>query len=172
MAEQQEYWFAARTRKDQELAVRNSLKKIGVKHFLPTQLVTRQLKYRKRQVEVPLIRNLIFVYTTKEHACAIANDYRVPLFYLRDLSTHKILVVPNKQMHDFMFVMDLAPTSVSFDEEEMLIIGTKVQVVKGNFSGIEGELAQIASRTYVLIRIQGVLSATIKVPKSYLRILS
>ena len=66
MSQQQEYWFAARTRKDQELTTRDALEKIGVEYFLPTQFVIRQLKYRRRRVEVPVIRNLIFVHATKE----------------------------------------------------------------------------------------------------------
>ena len=73
MSQQQEYWFAARTRKDQELTTRDALEKIGVEYFLPPQFVIRQLKYRRRRVEVPVIRNLIFVHATKEFACAIAN---------------------------------------------------------------------------------------------------
>ena len=56
MSQQQEYWFAARTRKDQELTTRDALEKIGVEYFLPTQFVIRQLKYRRRRVEVPVKR--------------------------------------------------------------------------------------------------------------------
>ena len=58
MSEQQEYWFAARTKKDQEFSVRNALEKLGIEYFLPTQFVIRQLKYRRRRVEVPLSRIL------------------------------------------------------------------------------------------------------------------
>ena len=48
MSQQQEYWFAARTRKDQELTTRDALEKIGVEYFLPTQFVIRQLKNDKQ----------------------------------------------------------------------------------------------------------------------------
>lgn len=65
MSEQQEYWFAARTKKDQEFSVRNALEKLGIEYFLPTQFVIRQLKYRRRRVEVPVIKNLIFVRPRK-----------------------------------------------------------------------------------------------------------
>jgi ribosomal protein L24 len=44
-----------------------------------------------------------------------------------------------------------------------------VKVVKGDFSGIEGEVATEANKTYVVIRIKGVLVASVKVPKSYLK---
>ena len=131
----------------------------------------RQLKYRRRRVEVPVIKNLIFVRTTKDRAWSITKDDHVPLYYMKDLYTHTLLIVPNKQMEDFKFVMDLAPENVTFDDLP-LTVGTKVQVVKGEFCGIEGELSSLANRTYVVIRIHGVLSASVKVPKSYLRILS
>lgn len=49
-----------------------------------------------------------------------------------------MLVVPDKQMEDFMFVMDLNPDGVSLDSE-ILTVGHKVKVIKGELSGIEGE---------------------------------
>ena len=171
MSEQQEYWFAARTKKDQEFSVRNALEKLGIEYFLPTQFVIRQLKYRRRRVEVPVIKNLIFVRTTKDRAWSITKDDHVPLYYMKDLFTHSMLVVPNKQMEDFIFIMDLNPDGVSFDSEPFAI-GNKVKVIKGDFSGIEGEIATQANKTYVVIRIKGVLVASIKVPKSYLKLIN
>ena len=138
--------------------------------YLPTRSVITQLKYRRKRSEVPVIRNLIFVRATKQTACDLSNVYGVQLFYMKDLFSHSMLVVPNKQMEDFMFVMDLNPDGVSFDNEP-LVVGHKVKVVKGDFCGIEGEVATEANKTYVVIRIKGILSASVKVPKSYLKII-
>lgn len=175
MAQEQKYWFAARLRDKQEFAIRNFLQQLkselDIECYLPTQFVIRQLKYRRKQVEVPVIKNVIFVRATKQDACDIPNKYGVQLFYMRDLLTKGLLVVPDKQMQDFMFVMNLEPESVGFDTES-LTVGSKVQVVKGQFCGVEGELASQANKTYVVIRIKGILSASIKVPKSYLKVIS
>ena len=176
MIDTQKYWFAARTRDKQEFAIRNSLEKLKVEEnldidcYLPTRSVITQLKYRRKRSEVPVIRNLIFVRATKQTACDLSNVYGVQLFYMKDLFSHSMLVVPNKQMKDFMFVMDLNPDGVSFDNEP-LVVGHKVKVVKGDFCGIEGEVATEANKTYVVIRIKGILSASVKVPKSYLKII-
>ena len=129
-----------------------------------------QLKYRRKRSEVPVIRNLIFVRATKQTACDLSNVYSVRLFYMKDLFTHSMLVVPDKQMEDFMFVMDLNPDGVCFDIEP-LTVGRKVKVIKGELSGVEGEVATESNRTYVVIRITGVLVASVKVPKSYLKII-
>lgn len=174
MAERQPYWFAARVRDKQEFAVRDFLQQLkselDIEYYLPTQFVIRQLKYRRKRVEVPVIRNLVFIRATKQTACDIPNKYGVSLFYMRDLLTKGLLVVPDKQMADFMFVMDLDSQKVSFNTDH-LSVGSKVQVVKGEFCGIEGEMACEVNRTYVILRLQGVLSASIKVPKSYLKII-
>ena len=174
MSEQQKYWFAARTRDKQEFAIRDSLEKLktglDLNYYLPTQFVIRQLKYRRKRVEVPVIKNLIFIQATKQDACDISNKYNIQLFYMKDLLTRAMLIVPDKQMQDFIFVMDLDPNGVSFDNDH-LSVGSRVQVVKGDFCGVEGELASEANKTYVVIRIAGVLSASVKVPKSYLRVI-
>ncbi len=174
--ENQKYWFAARTRDKQEFAVRKSLDKLkseenlDIDYYLPTRIVISQLKYRRKRSEVPAIRNLIFIYATKQTACDLSNVYSVRLYYMKDLFTHSMLVVPNKQMKDFMVIMDLNPDGVSFDSEPFAI-GNKVKVIKGDFSGIEGEVVTEANKTYVVIRIKGVLVASVKVPKSYLKII-
>ena len=177
MVETQKYWFAARTRDKQEFAIGKLLEKLksdeklDIDYYLPTKIVISQLKYRRKRSEVPVIRNLIFVCATKQTACDISNVYGVQLFYMKDLFTHSMLVVPDKQMKDFMFVMDLNPDGVSFDNEP-LTIGNKVKVVKGDFRGIEGEITTEANKTYVVIRINGILTASVKVPKSYLKIIT
>ena len=176
MVETQKYWFAARTRDKQEFAIGKFLEKLksnenlDIDYYLPTKIVISQLKHRRKRSVVPVIRNLIFVCATKQTACDISNVYGVRLFYMKDLFTHSMLVVPDKQMKDFMFVMDLNPDGVSFDNEP-LTIGNKVKVVKGDFRGIEGEIATEANKTYVVIRINGILTASVKVPKCYLKII-
>lgn len=176
MADTQKYWFAARTRDKQEFAVCKSLallrekERLDVDYYLPTRMVVTQLKYRRKRSEVPVIRNLVFVRATKQTACDLSNVYGVRLFYMKDLFTRSMLVVPDKQMQDFMFVMDLNPDGVSFDNTS-LVVGDRVRVVKGDLCGVEGEVAVSANRTYVVIRIKDILAASIKVPKSYLKII-
>lgn len=82
-----------------------------------------------------------------------------------------MLIVPDKQMEDFKQIMDLNPDNISFDNE-VLTVGSKVRVMKGNLCGVEGELALEANKTYVIIRIEGVLTASVKVAKSYLKVIS
>lgn len=170
MVENQKCWFAVRTRGKQELTIRDLLQQLelDIEYYLPTQFVMRQLKSRRKRVEVPVVKNIIFIKATKQDACDIPNKYNIPVFYMKNLFTRAMLVVPDKQMEDFMFVMSLGPGRIGFNDES-LRPGSKVRVVKGPFCGVEGHLAVTVNRSYVVIRMEGVLSASIRVPKSYLR---
>nr|WP_278579083.1 UpxY family transcription antiterminator [Bacteroides intestinalis] len=170
MIEHKSFWFAARTKNNQVLTTRTVLEKLNIEYYLPTQFTVRILRDRRRNVEVPMIQNLIFVHATKQRACDIVNNCYVRLYYMRDFCTHQMLVVPDKQMEDFMLVMNLMPDKVCF-ENKQLTLGAPVQIIKGELCGIEGEVASMGNHTYVVIRMQGVLSASIRVPRSYLRLL-
>ena len=169
--QQQNQWFAARTRKGQELAIRDALHKLGIECFLPTRIETRQLKYRKKSVEIPLVRNLIFIHATKQQACDVPNLYGIKLFYIISVETKKMLVVPDKQMLDFISLTNLSQEEVSISEEQHFAVGTKVQITKGKLAGIEGTLTTLQNNTYVTLCLKGILTANVKVPKSYLKIL-
>jgi transcription antitermination factor NusG len=167
MAENQELWFAARTRANQELGLRDALKKLEITHYLPTHIVTRRISDRVKRVEVPVINNLIFIRTTKQRAFALVKDYALKLHYIRDIETGSLLVVPNKQMEDFMFVLDLSPESIR-QSSETYAPGDKVRIIKGDFVGVEGEMVRVEGKTHVIIRIPQVLVVSVKVPKGYL----
>ena len=71
-------------------------------------------------------------------------------------------------MADFQFIMNLDPTAVTFDDVT-LAVGDRVQVIKGDFSGVEGEVLTRDSATYVVLRLTGLFAAKGQVPKSYLK---
>lgn len=167
MIENQEYWFAARTRANQELGLRDSLKKLDVTYYLPTHIVTRRISDRVKRVEVPVINNLIFIRTTKQQAFSLVKDYALKLHYIKDIVTGSLLVVPDRQMEDFMFVLDLSPESIR-QCSETYEPGDKVRIIKGELTGVEGEMVRVEGKTHVLLRIPQVLVVSVKVPKGYL----
>ncbi|KAA6351998.1 Transcription antitermination protein RfaH [termite gut metagenome] len=171
MSEKQEYWFVARTRINQEFAFRDLLKKLEIGYFLPTRVVVRQWQYRCIRVETPVFTNLVFVHATKEKVCLLIHECHLQLFYIKDRETGSMLIVPDKQMQDFMFVMDLNPNGMNLDNDA-LSEASKVRVIKGKFTGIEGELVKISNQTHVMIRIPQVFSVTVKIPKRYLEVIA
>lgn len=164
------YWFAARTRNGQELSVRNTFQKLGREFFIPTRLEKRERGGRAVKAEVPVISNLVFLRTTKEDACAIANGRGVPIWYMIDRTTNSMLIVPDKQMEDFKRVFEIAPDTISTDAPS-LVPGDRVRIIKGELKGVEGEVIQLPNRTYVILSLGSLLFARIKVLKSHLKVL-
>ena len=174
MVETQKYWFAARTLSKQEFAVKKRIENlnleegIDVECYLPTRTVISQLKYRRKRNVVPVARGLIFIHATKQSACDIHNVYGVQVFYMKDFSTHSMLVVPDKQMHDFMFLLDFSPSGIEVLNKN-LKRGDRVRVIKGPLLGLEGELVRLMGHKRVIIRLEGVVSiATSYIPGSFL----
>lgn len=88
--------------------------------------------------------------------------------YLLNLETRQLLVVPDKQMRDFMFLLDFSEDAVQVLNEN-LRQGDRVRVIKGEFAGIEGELIRIKGHKRVVVRLEGVFSlATAYSPGAYL----
>lgn len=165
------HWYAAYTKINQELTIKKRLDHLEIENYLPMRDEVRETSSGRKNVRVILIPHLIFIRTDQTTAFSLLNEHGLNVVYLKDLETRHLLIVPDKQMRDFMFVMDLSPESVILNDESFAV-GVKVQVVKGDLCGVEGELVSIANRTHVMIRINGILTASIKVPKSYLHILS
>ena len=164
------HWYVANTCR-QEKKIKQRLDSMGIENFIPFQQIARKIHGVDKLIEVPVIPNLVFIHTTFKSCMSLIQEYAFDMRYLRDRETGNFLIVPDKQMEDFKQIMDLNPDNISFDNE-VLTVGSKVRVMKGNLCGVEGELALEANKTYVIIRIEGVLTASVKVAKSYLKVIS
>ena len=123
---------------------------------------------KKVKVEKPVIPNLIFIHSDYNTCLSLVNEYKLSMNYLLNLETRQLLVVPDKQMQDFMFLLDFSEDAVQVLNEN-LRQGDRVRVIKGEFAGIEGELIRIKGHKRVVVRLEGAFSlATAYIPGSYL----
>jgi transcription antitermination factor NusG len=167
MREEDKSWFVAKTRAKQEKAIKQRLEEFKIDSYLPSRMEVRQWHDRKKKVEVLLIPNTVFIHTDKNTALSLPNSYRFPIKYMLDCVTKSLLVVPDKQMEDFIFLLN-HPDDIRF-ESEMFGKGDKVTVVEGIFSGIEGELIRIDGKNKVLVRLENIIACSIEVPINYLK---
>lgn len=155
---QAENWFVARTRYyRQEIKIRDWLDRRGIEAFVPTQS------------NKPAAPNLVFLKTTKEKACSLRTDHSLPMQYIIDCATHKMLVVPDKQMEDFQRVFDLSLDKGGLTGQP-LSLGDRVRIIKGPLRGVEGSVVEIAGQTYIAVSLIGALWAKARVPKAWLEL--
>ena len=162
-----------RTKVHGEKKIKEKLDMLGVEHYIPFRVETREWSDRKKKVEVPLIPGMAFIRESDSEALRLANELGVEITFIYDKSTRKRMIVPDRQMKDFIFVTDMTtdnPEMKIYDDK--LRPGTRVRVVKGEFSGIEGELIRVQGHKRVVIRLPGLLSiATTYVPGEYLEVI-
>ena len=162
-------WFAAKTGASQERKIKQQLDELGVENFLPLREQLRIIRNKKCKILRPLIPRLIFIHCSKEHVYKLINEYFVPISYMHNLETKCPLVVPDKQMRDFIFFVDFASDSFRVINDK-LKPGDRVRIIKGELAGIEGELIRIKGHKRVVVRLNGLFSvaANSYLPKHYL----
>lgn len=73
---------------------------------------------------------------------SLINNYALNICYIKDRENRHSLIIPNKQMEDFMFLLDFSPESIELVNKN-LKHGDRVRVIKGPLTGLEGELLRI-----------------------------
>lgn len=157
-----ECWYVARTRRGQELAVRDRLDGFGIRNFVPVSRTLKVRNGRKVKATVPLIPNMVFLRATKSVACALANGHGLPVYYVVDHSTRSMLVVPDRQMDDFIRVVTEEPDTVRLTDF-MPHVGQKVRIISGRLAGVEGEVTLVDGETYLVVSLGSLLSAKVRI---------
>ena len=161
------HWYVANTCR-QEKKIKQRLDSMGIENFITFQQIARKIHGVDKLIEVPVIPNLVFIHTTFKSCMSLIQEYAFDMRYLRDRETGNFLIVPDKQMNDFMFLLDFSKEMVEVVNEN-LKKGDKVRVIKGDFAGIEGELIRVKGHKRVVVRLEGVVSlATAYIPGSFL----
>ena len=161
------HWYVANTCR-QEKKIKQRLDSMGIENFIPFQQIARKIHGVDKLIEVPVIPNLVFIHTTFKSCMSLIQEYAFDMRYLRDRETGNFLIVPDKQMNDFIFLLDFSKEMVEVVNEN-LKKGDKVRVIKGDFAGIEGELIRVKGHKRVVVRLEGVVSlATAYIPGSFL----
>ena len=161
-------WYVAHTRVNQELWIKKKLDELGIENFLPQEEQVRETPLGRKLIRVLLIHGLIFIHTDKVTSFSLINECSLNIVYLKDIEGHCSLIVPDKQMEDFMFLLDFSPDGIEILNKD-LKRGDRVRVIKGPLQGLVGELVRLRGHKRVVIRLEGVVSiATSYIPGSFL----
>jgi transcription antitermination factor NusG len=167
--QQDKMWFAARTRRNQEKHIKTRLEEIGVEHFIPFRREFRVRKDRTVEISVPIIPNIVFIYTDYPTSLSTVNDFGIRLSYIRQIDGKGRLVVPQKQMDDFKLICQ-SNVSYTVSEPESFVKGDRVVVVNGSLAGLEGEMIYAAKNSgRVILKLDHIASFELTISVSNLR---
>jgi len=161
-------WYAAKVKYQTERKVKVWLDEQAIENFIPFRTALIERSGRKIKIERPIVPGLLFIRTDYKTAYTLPVESKVRMAFLRNLESHQLLVVPDKQMQDFMFLLDFSESTIRV-ENANLRRGDRVRVIKGDFAGVEGELIRIKGHKRVVVRLEGLFSlATAYIPGAYL----
>ena len=108
-------------------------------------------------------RTLLFLHADKPTALSLVNAGRIHARFLIDHGTRTLLEIPQKQMEDFMRVLEepdaVCSPDVSFAK------GDRVRVVRGTLKGVEGEIVEHPDGAFLVVRVSTLLCAKVRIPR-------
>ena len=78
-----------------------------------------------------------------------------------------MLTVPDKQMEDFMRVLNASLTEGGLVNEP-LALGERVRVTRGPLKGVEGNVLELQGAYYVVVGLSSLVYAKARIPRAWL----
>ena len=158
-------WYVAYVRLFHERKAAEKLTAMGIESFVPVLEEIHQWSQRKKKVMRVLIPQMIFIHATQKE--------RMEALTLASISHYMVLrgehtpaVIPDKQMEQFMFMVDYSEETIEMFTSP-LEPGQSVKVIKGPLAGMEGELMEIDGKSKVVVRLDLLGCAGVDMPVGY-----
>ena len=157
-------WHAIRVTYSRELKFQTSLQEAGFETFIPMRSKVVERGGKRSSLIVPAISNLCFVKTSYQ----ILKDFMdvlgdaCPARFIWDKATRKPIVVPDKEMSDFIKIsLSMSDEVIYLNEvSQKLREGQKVRVKDGSFKGVEGVVVRIKKSRRVMVELPGMFAIT------------
>ena len=155
-------WYVAYVRLFHERKTAEKLAAMGIESFVPVREEIHQWSQRKKKVMRVLIPQMIFIHATpKERLEALTLASISHYMVLR--GEHTPAINPDRQMHQFMFMVDYSEESIEMYNSP-LQPGQSIKVIKGPLAGMEGELMEIEGKSKVIVRLDLLGCAGVDMP--------
>lgn len=160
-------WFVLRAYKNEKKAEEVLGGENGLPYFIPKQYAVRVYHGKKTRRLVPVIPGLVFVRADQQAICDFKKRHNFLQFVMKTRNAADYLIVPDRQMADFMRVAGQYETEVAYyaPEELHLEKGTRVRILGGPFDGVEGVFMKVegARAKRLVVQIPNTLAAVVSV---------
>ncbi|MCE2617220.1 UpxY family transcription antiterminator [Phocaeicola oris] len=157
--EEKKIWFVLRCTYSRGMKVKDYLDSNQIENFIPMHYVVSERQEKIIRKLVPVISNLIFVHCTKGKLEELKKTSTLQslIRYIMDKEKHKPLIVPDKQMYDFIAVAGRTEEQILYlsPEEVKLREGDKVRINSGIWKGVEGVFLKVREGMRVVVSIEG-----------------
>lgn len=155
-------WYPLRVTYAREIKVKEFLTDKGIESFIPMRYEQKLRGEEMVKTLVPVVHNLIFVRMSKAQLKELKASSPISTFirYMMDTETRLPIIVPDKQMQDFIAVAGTMDEQLMYlsSVEVAMKKGDRVRVVGGLFEGVEGKFVRIKRGLRVVVEIKGIMA--------------
>lgn len=172
------HWYVLRAVFRSELKVRDALRRSGFRCYVPMSYRIERMRGHKMRRLTPAISELVFVYATP----SAINDFKLhskeTVYWLTKPcgERREKIIVPDKQMDDFIRITQQNEQSVTYfhPEEITLHKGDHIIIHGGPFDGVEGTLLKIKGKRekQLIVSIPNIISAAVSIKPEMVELVS
>ena len=155
-------WYALRVSYSRELKVQERLSSLGIRTFVPMMWKRKEVEGKVVKALVPAVNNLCFACSTRERLKEFISSYgeKSPVHFIWNRATRNPIIVPERQMNDFMQVASTMDEDLIYLTEisAKLREGQTVRVKNGPLAGITGKIVRIRKSRRILVELPGTLA--------------
>lgn len=147
-----EQWFVLRAIFKKETAVRDALRRGGIRCYVPMRYqVETQKGYKLRRL-VPAITELVFVYGTEEQISEVKAKLRETCYWFTKpvlgKNRREKITVSDRDMENFIRITEQTERAVNYfrPDELSLAKGDCIRIHGGAFDGVEGILLKVKGK--------------------------
>lgn len=172
------YWFVAIVKNNTEFSVQTKLKEKGVESFIPYQNKTNITPLgRKRVKRTPIIPTIVFIRCSEQQRKDIV-QYPFINRFMTDRTRSKdafnrspIAKIPTAQIEKLKFMAGNCDDEIVI-ESLSVCLGDEVEVIRGCLKGLVGNVEEINNETRILIRIDNLGYAGVRINSSDIKIIN
>lgn len=171
------YWFIAVVKNNTEFSVQTKLEEKGYEVYVPYQnkmVITPS--GRKRVKKAPIIPTIVFIRCTEQHRMDIVqypfiNRFMVDRTGSKDAFNRSLIAkIPTAQIEKLKFMAGNSDEDIVI-ESLSIRLGDEVEVIRGGLKGLVGNVEEINNETRILIRIDALGYAGVKINSSDIKII-
>ncbi len=161
-------WLVVKTKPRTEKKIYQQLTTAGISAFLPSYGVMRQWSDRKKKVEVPLIPGVVFVQNDLTDTYSLY-DFPHVSGILKEFG--KPALVTQQEVENLqILVKEWNGETIETHETCYFRCGDPVEVIRGNFAGLVGDLISINGKHRLVVQLKSLnVEFTVNIPKSHVR---
>ncbi len=171
-------WYVMRAYKCEGRAEELLSGEKGLKHFIPKHYAVRVYHGVKSKRLVPVIPSLVFVYASQEEIVEFKKHSNFLQFitWKKKDGTSEYLIVPDRQMEDFIRVASVHGETTSFYRPEEINIerGTRVCIHGGQLDGVTGVFMQVKGKRNrrLVVMLEGIIAVAAEVQPDLVEVLA